>query len=215
MNLKGLFSSLLKTTEDKERRDKDLLREIMLFVNQIKKEYSLEGFVNVQLIDELPINQGISVFGNNICNVQIGIKECRKRNELLEREWITLKNTIIHELTHVKNRVELAQDTQKKIKNNIHSLTYFAVQLVDEYNAYKAADDRFKQFRIGCEESVLQRALQLFWLNEHFIQVTGLDDKSRYNHFYDNCTAIIVHSIRSFHLFLKLIVDIMICVKKL
>lgn len=129
--------------------------------------------------------------------MRIGTKESREHNKLSKSEWITLKNTIVHELTHVKNRLEMTQDTREKLNNNMYSLAHFAMMLVDEYNAYKTADDRFKQFSMGSEESELQITLQLFWDNKRFKQVNKLDANRRFNHLYDACTAIIVHSIRN------------------
>lgn len=198
MGLKGLLSRRFKKTGNERNNDKELSREIILFIDKVKKEYYLDDFVNVQLSDELPINQGriIIDFENSIFTVKIGVKECRERNELSDSEWITLKNTIVHELTHAKNRRELTQDTQEKLNDNIHSLPYFAMHLIDEYNAYKTADNRFRQ-SVATEESLIQRALKPFWFNEHFIKETRLDDNSRYDHFYDDCTAIIIHSIRN------------------
>lgn len=195
MYIKRIFSQLFVK---KERRDKDdLLKEIMLFVNQIKNEYSLDKGVDVQLNDKLPINNGNMEIVDNICIVQIGVNGCRGSYEHSEEKWITLKNTIVHELKHAKNNKELTPDTQEKKNVNLRSLTHLAIQLVDEYNAYKTADDRFKQVNLDSTEKNLQRALQLIWINKDFIKMTQLDANSRYIHFYDLCTAIIVHSLRN------------------
>ncbi|RUS44923.1 hypothetical protein [Cohnella sp. AR92] len=195
MNLRKILSRVLIN-----KRSTDTEREIMLFVDQIKKEYSIVGPMNVKFSDELPINKGDANFGDKECIVNIGIKGKRARNreisELSESEWITLKNTIVHELRHVKNREELTQDTREKIYNNRFSLPYFAMQLIDEYDAYKSADEKYSQASIGSTESELQRAMKQ-WLNKQLIMLSGFNDITRYNHFYDNCTAIIVHSIRN------------------
>ncbi|MBF8983991.1 hypothetical protein IZY60_10605 [Lutibacter sp. B2] len=199
MFLKSIFYRRHKEEAKEEIREKnkDVLQEIMLIITQIKNEYSLEDYVNVQFSDEYPINKGITKFENNICYIEIGVEGCRGKKKLLEDEWITLQNTIVHELTHAKNYVKMTQDTRDKLKDNLHSLTYFARQLVDEYSAYKAADDRYKQVVINSSENSLQRALKPFWFNKQFIQDTGLNAERRYDYFYDDCTAIIIHSIRN------------------
>ncbi|MCP3746772.1 hypothetical protein [Paenibacillus sp. A3M_27_13] len=199
MILKDLFFLLLKKTKKIEigHEKNELFQDIMLFVDRIKIEYSLGEFVSVQLNDELPINEGIAKFEDNICYVQIGARGCRERNELSEGEWATVKNTIVHELTHAKNKADLTQDTRKRLEDNMYSLAYFAMQLIDEFSAYKAADTRFIQIKIGSEETILQKAIKQVWFDEGFLQTSKYNNTKRYEHFYDICTAIIVHSIRN------------------
>lgn len=194
MFIKNLLSRL---TQKSVKIESDVLQEIMLFSDEIIKEYSLKGFVEIQLKDEMPINNGRVIFENNIWIAQIGVKGCRNLKELASGDWITLKNTILHELTHVKNKIEMTQDTLKKLNEKDLSLACFAMKLIDEYVAYRTADERFEQLIIGSKENEVQRALKPFWSNKYFIQNSGLNGAERYDQLYDIFTAIIVHSTRN------------------
>lgn len=185
------FRGMKKTSVVKSNK---LLQEIESVIEEIRSEYYTNDSIQIVLNDELPINQGEADFNNEPYKVVIGVAGCNERQDLLESEWITLKNTILHELTHVKNRVEMSKGTREKLNDSIHSLPFFAMNLIDEYSAYKAADDKFKQVRVMSEEIDVQKAHRTFWFSKN---VTRLSAETRYSAYYNNCTAVIVHSFRT------------------
>ncbi|MGG4106723.1 hypothetical protein AAXB25_22755 [Paenibacillus lautus] len=194
MGWKDLFFRGIKKEQSVDVTKKSLLQKIESVIDEIRTDYYTHDSIQIELNDELPINQGEARFNNNQYIVVIGVQGCSEKKDLLDSEWITLKNTIVHELTHIKNRVQMSKDTQEKIKASIRSLPHFAMNLIDEYSAYKAADDKFKQFKMMSEEIDVQKAHGSFWLGKN---VTRLSAETRYSYYYDNCTAVIVHSFRN------------------
>ncbi|MGG3278979.1 hypothetical protein [Paenibacillus solani] len=194
MGWKDFFFRGIKKEQSIVETKKSLLQEIESVIEKIRKDYYTNDSIQIELNDELPINQGEANFDNYPYKVVIGVKGCSEKQDLLDSEWITLKNTIVHELTHIKNRVQMNKDTHEKITARIHSLPYFAMQLIDEYSAYKAADDRFKQVKLMSDEIDVQNALRAFWFAKN---VARLRAETRYSYYYNNITAVIVHSLRN------------------
>lgn len=194
MGWKDFFFHRMKKQQSAIETNKSLLEEIESVIEEIRTGYYTNDSIQIELNDELPINQGELEVKNDQYKVVIGVEGCNERQNLLDSEWITLKNTIVHELTHVKNRVQMSNDTREKISASIHSLAHFAMLLIDEYSAYKTADDQFKQVRIMSKEIDIQNAHRSFWLGKN---VARLSAKVRYAHYYNNCTAVIIHSLRN------------------
>lgn len=197
MNLiKRLLLPVSQNNKKKVKNENSLLQEIIQFADNVKKEFHLED-VKFEFDETLQINKGSANTNSAPYIVTIGVKECSEHKDLSESQWITIKNTIMHELQHMKNHVELKKSTVNKLVENKYSLAYYAFYLVDEYSAYKTADDKFKVNTSGSKEEKLQKAFKQLWAEEGLFERYGYSDKERFGQIYDIVTAIIVHGIRN------------------
>jgi len=180
--------------------------------NVLSNTYTEDDFdaVFALLVQKLKINTEILlVHSNNIRNAA-GVINFSSENEGYyclnissqkyigkernDADDIEIGNTICHELSHAKTRENMQEDVLLRLKENKKSWAYWAYRVIDEYRAYKLANELYPQ-----EKDVLKSTeAEIIHVIKHYScphTNTGYSDEAYIDSYYDLASAIIAHNI--------------------
>lgn len=114
--------------------------------------------------------------------------------EVNETDDNDICNTMYHELCHVKTRETMPSGVLERLLENRKSLAYWAYRVIDEYRAYKQANDRYPQDKsvLASSEEDVFRAIDYYMKP---LKAKGYPDEAFIDAYYDLAAALVVHSI--------------------
>ncbi|MCY6958429.1 hypothetical protein [Clostridium brassicae] len=197
--LLGLFKKknniISKSHEQKiEAQSKSKIYDQMLkFEQEFERKYNLTEKVDFQLLNDKLDRESVTQFIDQKCYVKVGIKDYEDQEYLTDKQCNHIRNTIVHELIHCRNYFSLSVDTRVKISQNLRTINHWARMLLDEYSAYKEANEIYPETvdELNCSEGKLFTAFKRMYAG---ILIKATDEQF-FEAFYDNCSALITISI--------------------
>lgn len=170
------------------------LQKIKDFELEMERKYNLTGKIDFHLLRNEFDKKSKGCFMDGKYYIEVGMKDYENLESLTDKQWNHIYNTITHELIHGRNYYNLSSDTQNKLHSNIRTIAHWARLVLEEYSAYKEANELFPETvdELNCTEE------KIFEAFEHMYSI-GIFNKPSpqelYIAFYDYCSALIVHSI--------------------
>lgn len=186
--LSGLYEEENNTISKFETYD-----QMLEFKQELEGKYGLVGKVDFQLLGNKLDNESITQIGDQKCYIKVGVKDYENQEYLTDKQCNHIRNTIAHELIHCRNHFNLSLDTRVKIRQNLMTINNWARLVLDEYSAYKEANEMYPETvdELNCSEELLFTVFKQMY-GRILINVT---DKQMFEAFYDYCSALIVTSV--------------------
>lgn len=149
--------------------------------------------VIVDVNTEVGVGEGWTLPVEGRCFVMVGIKDLIE-TEYTEALLLTFKNTVYHELVHVRNYFNASDEVREIVDKEELTYAYWARKLTDDYMAYTEANQSFPLDKscLGISEEDILKVFYHYCLPLIFDNET---DAMLFQSFYNLGTAIIVNSI--------------------
>lgn len=96
--------------------------------------------------------------------VIVGIKDFIDANEIDEKQLIYFQNTMFHEFVHADTWLHTPETLKNAFQGNKLTYAYWAYKLLDEYRAYRKANEKYRQDKQYLKEGE-EKILSVF---EHY-----------------------------------------------